>query len=65
MRNTNLINARKKQGLTQVDLANKLNVTKSAVSNWESHYAIPPIKRAFKIAEILKEDVNHLFKLNS
>lgn len=63
MRNTNLINARKEKGLTQVDLANKLNVTKSTVSNWESNYAVPPIKRAFKVAEILNEDVNYLFKM--
>ena len=61
LKNYNLINARKKKGLTQEDVASEVGVSKSTVSNWENHYSVPPMKRAFKVANLLDSDVNHLF----
>ncbi|WP_042348299.1 helix-turn-helix transcriptional regulator [Bacillus massiliigorillae] len=61
MKNSNLIKARKAVGLTQSDLASKLNYTKQAVSNWENGYSTPRILDAIKISEILNKDINHLF----
>lgn len=38
-----LIYLRKKQGLTQVELAEKLDVSRQAVSKWESDMTVPSI----------------------
>lgn len=61
LKNNNLITARKAKGLTQEDLAKKLNYTKQAVSNWENGYSTPRTADAFKIATILEKDINFLF----
>lgn len=38
-----LIYLRKKQGLTQVELAEKLDVSRQAVSKWESEVTVPSL----------------------
>ena len=38
---TNLISLRKQKGLTQMDLAEKLNVSRQAISRWEVGAAVP------------------------
>lgn len=38
---TKLVSLRKQKGLTQLDLATRLNVSRQAVSRWESGLAVP------------------------
>ncbi|WP_338754234.1 helix-turn-helix transcriptional regulator [Bacillus sp. FJAT-52991] len=61
MKNSNLINARLKKGLTQEELAKMLGYTKAAVSNWENGVSIPRTKDAIAISRILEESVDYLF----
>lgn len=61
MKNEALIKARKDNGMTQDDLAEVLGCTKAAVSNWENGYANPTLSDAFKVASVLKKDINDLF----
>lgn len=61
MKNYALIKSRKKNGLTQEELAKKLGYSKASVSNWENGYSNPSLQDAFKVAQILNEDINVLF----
>jgi len=61
LKNKNLINARKRKGLTQSELGKQVDVEKTTVSNWENYRSVPPMERAFKVARILEEDVDYLF----
>lgn len=61
MKNRALITARKSNGLTQEELAIKLEYSKATVSNWENGYSNPSLSDAFKISKILNEDINVLF----
>ncbi len=61
MKNINLSDARKEKGLTQQELADKLQVRKSTVSNWETGYSSPGINTAIQTAIILNKDVSFLF----
>ena len=45
---------RKKQGLTQEELAGKLGVTNQSVSKWESAQCCPDISLIPKLADILQ-----------
>lgn len=51
---------RKEKGLTQLELANKLNVTDKAVSKWECESAFPSIDLLPKIAELLGVNTEEL-----
>lgn len=61
MKNEALIKARKENRMTQEDLAAVLGCTKGAVSNWENGVANPTLPDAFRVAQVLKSDVNVLF----
>lgn len=61
MKNSNLIQARKAMGLTQEQLARKMNYRKSAVSNWENGYSVPSVNDAMKLAIILNTNIPFLF----
>lgn len=50
----NILEARKKLGLTQEDLAKVVGVKKTAVCNWEKGLSKPRGKVAKKIAVILE-----------
>lgn len=60
-KNLFLIESRKKKGLTQEQLAELLGYQKATVSNWENGYSNPSLTDAFKVSEILDEDINYLF----
>lgn len=47
-------NQRKKQGLSQNELAKKLNVTDKAISKWERGLSFPDISLLIPISEILE-----------
>ena len=55
-----ILNKRKELGMTQSELASKLNVTDKAVSKWERNASCPDIGTIPKLAEILGLDVNEL-----
>jgi len=51
---------RKEQGITQVQLAEKLDITYKAVSKWESGKGLPDASRMIDLCNILKITVNDL-----
>lgn len=51
---------RKGKGMTQKDLADKLNITDKAVSKWERNIAFPDTATIPKLAEILEVSVEDL-----
>ena len=48
----NIKSNRTKLGITQEELAEKINVTRQAVSNWENGKTEPDIETLTKIAQI-------------
>ena len=56
----NIIKLRKAHGLTQQDLASKLNYSDKAVSKWERGESIPDIEMLCKISEIFNVDIKYL-----
>lgn len=53
-------NLRKKQGLKQEDIANKVNVTAQAVSKWENDLSAPDISILPTLADILNVTLDEL-----
>lgn len=53
-------NLRKEKGMTQDDIAEKLNVSPQAVSKWENDISYPDIMLLPKIAQILDTTVDEL-----
>ena len=51
---------RKEKGMTQSDLAEKMNVTDKAVSKWERNLSCPDVNTIPKLAEILGISVEEL-----
>ena len=51
-----IIEERKRIGLSQEELAERLNVSRQSVSKWESAQSIPDINRIIMLAEILIEN---------
>ena len=53
---------RKQKGMTQNELAEKMNVTDKAVSKWEQDLSCPDINTISKLADILDVSVEELLK---
>ena len=53
---------RKEKGMTQNELAEKMNVTDKAVSKWERDLSCPDINTISKLADILGVSVEELLK---
>ena len=60
MLSENIKNLRKNKGLTQEELASKLNVVRQTVSKWEKGLSVPDAELLKKLAEILETDVSTL-----
>ena len=58
--NENLREIRKKNGITQEQLAEKLNVSRQAVTKWESGKSLPSIHNLKEMAIIFKVTTNEL-----
>ena len=56
---------RKEKNMTQLELANKLNITDKAVSKWERDISCPDINTFPKLAEVLEVSVDELLQANS
>ena len=52
--NENIRELRIQSGLSQVELAKKLNVSKQCVSNWENDNVMPSVEMLVKIADYFK-----------
>ena len=57
-----IADCRKGLGLTQMDLAEKLNITDRAVSKWENGRAMPDSSIMIELCDISKISVNELLK---
>ena len=55
---------RKRVGLTQIELSNKIGISRRALSSIENATSIPSVDIALKLAEILNTTVESLFSLN-
>lgn len=53
---------RKENGMTQLELAEKMNVTDKAVSKWERDLAFPDVQTLPKLAELFGVSVDDLIK---
>lgn len=53
---------RKRKGLTQKQFAEKLNYTRSAISQWERSLRTPTVETLLDIATVLECSVNDLYK---
>lgn len=57
---TKLVTLRKQKGLTQMDLAEQLNVSRQAISRWEVGAAIPSIDNLRVLSELYETSVDYL-----
>ena len=57
-----LAEARKKQNLTQEQLAERLGVTRQAVSRWESDAAYPETDKLVRMARLLNVSCDYLLR---
>lgn len=57
-----IIEERKKNGWSQEELANKLGVSRQAVSKWESAGSIPDLQRILQMSEIFGVTTDYLLK---
>lgn len=63
MINENIRNARKKKGISQEELAIKLNVVRQTVSKWEKGLSVPDADILIQIADLLEVSVNDLLDI--
>lgn len=57
-----LIQLRKKNGWSQEELAEKLNVSRQSVSKWESAQSIPDLKKILQLSQIFDVSTDYLLK---
>ena len=60
MLNENLKSLRKSKGITQEELAVRLNVVRQTISKWEKGLTVPDADTLIRIAEILEVNVSEL-----
>ena len=58
-----IIEERKRIGLSQEELAEKLNVSRQSVSKWEGAQSIPDINRIIMLAEIFGVTTDYLLRM--
>lgn len=56
---------RKSRNLNQVQLAEKLNVTKQSISNWENNNILPSIDMLLKISSYFNVSTDYLLELDN
>ncbi len=60
MLSENIKNLRKEKGMSQEELAEKLNVVRQTVSKWEQNLSVPDSEMLIKIAEVFDVSVGSL-----
>ena len=58
--NEKIIMLRKKQGYSQEDLSEKLNVSRQAISRWESGAALPDAQNILQLSKIFNVTTDYL-----
>ena len=53
---------RKKKGMTQEDMAEKLNLSRQAISKWESGSSFPDTENLLKLSLLFSVSVDYLLK---
>lgn len=61
---TNFFNARKKQGLSQEEVAKKLGVSRQTISKWELDETLPDINQSKKMAAAYKVSLDELIEFD-
>ena len=56
---------RRKTGITQAELARKLDVTRSSVNSWEMGLSIPQLKHIVEMSKIFNTTVDGLLNTSS
>ena len=57
-------NLRQQSGLTQSDLAKRLNITRSSVNAWEMGISIPSTQYVVELAELFKVSTDYILGLS-
>lgn len=57
--------ARREQGITQIELADQMCVTRQTISRWETGAALPDIEKTADLAEILQVSCDYLLREHS
>ncbi|MGN1295905.1 MAG: helix-turn-helix domain-containing protein [Bacilli bacterium] len=57
-----IINLRKKSGMSQEDLAGRLNVSRQSISKWESAQSIPDLDKIIQLSSIFGVSTDFLLK---
>ena len=55
-----LTNERKKLGLTQEDLGAKLNISRQAISKWESDISLPDTANLIKLSSLFSCSIDYI-----
>lgn len=55
-----IVNLRKEQNISQIQLADVLGVTRQAISKWENDLSNPDTLNLIKLADLLNTDVEYL-----
>lgn len=58
----NILTLRKKNKMTQADLAEKLNYSDKAISKWERGESLPDAEMLYNIAELFNVEIGYLFE---
>ena len=58
-----LFHARKRRGLSQEDVAEKLGVSRQTISKWEKNYSIPDAEVLVKLADVLEVQTSQLLEV--
>lgn len=61
----NLFKARRRSGLSQEELAEKLGVSRQKVSKWENGETLPDILQSKKLSSIYHMAIDNFFDLDS
>lgn len=64
MLNEVIKNLRTARGISQVELAKRLGVTKQSVSNWENNYIQPSIDMLVKLSKVFSVSTDFLLGLD-
>ena len=62
MLNENIKNLRKAKGLSQEELANRLNVVRQTISKWEKGLSVPDSSKLISLADELDTSVSILLE---
>ena len=57
-----IIELRKKNGLSQEELAEKLNVSRQSISKWEGAQSIPDMNKILKLSDLFSVSTDYLLK---